>query len=122
MIGVVAIAACGAAAALAADSGSVQVSPASTTVTYAGGTYTVSNPTPPPSAGGVSFTPTCDNNICDQFTLTVAQIPDDYATTHPDDREYVLVTWPNTTADFDLWVYDSTGTTVALVVQNDHLL
>jgi hypothetical protein len=94
-------------------SGSGTVSPASPSVTYAGGTYSISNPTPPVSgAGGVTISPVCNDDICDRYLVTVADIPSDYGTTHPLDRLLFRAQWPDLDADFDLWVYDSTGSAV----------
>ena len=102
-----------AAPARATFSGSGTLSPLAPTLTYSGGTYLVSNPTPVvSSAGGISFTPVCTDELCDRFALTVAAIPDDYAAAHPGDRINFKIQWVNASADFDLWIYDSTGTTV----------
>ncbi|TMQ73342.1 MAG: T9SS type A sorting domain-containing protein [Candidatus Eisenbacteria bacterium] len=102
-----------AAAGTAQLSGSGTISSLSPSLTYAGGTYVASNPTPPASsAGGVTLSPVCTDNTCDRFLLTVANIPDAYHALHPDDRLVFKTEWTNSGSDFDLWVYDSTGNTV----------
>ena len=102
-----------AAAGTAQLSGSGTISPLSPSLTYAGGTYVASNPTPPVSgAGGVTLSPVCTDNTCDRFLLTVANIPDAYHALHPDDRLVFKTEWTNSGSDFDLWVYDSTGNAV----------
>ncbi len=95
-------------------SGSGTISPASPSVSYSGGTYAVSNPTPPVTGVGgvVSISPLCNDDICDRFLVTVADIPSDYATIHPLDRLIFQIEWPNSDSDFDLWIYDSTGSAV----------
>jgi hypothetical protein len=95
-------------------SGSGNISPASPSITYTGGTYTLSNPTPPVTGVGgvVTLGPTCDDNTCDRYIVTVAGIPSDYGTTHPNDRLIFKAEWSNSGSDFDLWVYDSTGNTI----------
>jgi hypothetical protein len=72
-------------------------------VTWTGGPFVVSNATA--QANG---TPTCTGTgqDCDDFHLAVTVITD------PTKQVRISVQWPNSTADFDVYVYDSTGTTV----------
>jgi len=112
-VGTLVLAALAASPAWATFSGSGTISPLLPTLTYNGGTYLASNPTPPVgSAGGTSFTPVCTDQLCDRYLVTVANIPSNYAATHPTDRLNFKIQWANAGSDFDLWVYDSTGTTV----------
>ena len=95
-------------------SGSGTISTASPSVTYTGGTYSTSNPTPPVGGVGgvVTLNPVCNDDICDRYVVTVANIPDNYTTTHPLDRLLFKAEWSDANADFDLWVYDSTGSSI----------
>ena len=95
-------------------SGSGTISPASPSLSYSGGTYSVSNPTPPVSGVGgvVSISPVCNDDICDRFLVTVADVPPDYTSLHPLDRLIFKIEWPSGNTDFDLWIYDSTGNAV----------
>src|SRR5262245_17571503 len=76
-------------------SGSGTISTASPSVTYTGGTYSTSNPTPPVGGVGgvVTLDPVCNDDICDRYQVTVANIPDNYTTTHPLDRLLFKAEW-----------------------------
>ncbi|HEY2954132.1 MAG TPA: T9SS type A sorting domain-containing protein [Candidatus Eisenbacteria bacterium] len=90
----------------AATPASGTITESSSTLTYTGGPFLVSNPTPTP----VSSAPTCNAaTTCDAFALTVT-LPADYAALHPDDYVAVRVDWESplgdtARADLDLWVY-----------------
>lgn len=47
-------------------------------------------------------------NPCDEFELMV-QLPEDYATTNPNDQILVRIEWPGVHNDYDLAVLDETG-------------
>lgn len=72
-------------------------------VIWTGGPFVVSNATA--EANG---TPVCTGTgqDCDDFQLHVN------VTTNPAKHVRISVQWPNTTADFDVYVYDPTGTIV----------
>jgi hypothetical protein len=104
------LAAAGMAVALATPAQSA--TPASGSVTdtapatsWAGGPYVVPNQT------GVAGTPQCGTpaTVCDDYALTVT-VPAGYDATH---QLKVSAAWPNTAADFDLYVLDPAGQTVA---------
>lgn len=77
---------------------------ANPTLSYTGGPYVTSNAT-----GQVQTPPLCTApTMCDLFTLTVNVSPTDAQT-----KEITISTsWPNTTADFDLYVLDSNGNVI----------
>ena len=85
-------------AARAASPASGTLSQTNPTLTYTGGPYLVPNPSAWASL-------VCTPQTCDDFALTV-DVPATFAAT-----SYVRVetSWPNKTADFDLYVLDSTG-------------
>ena len=65
---------------------------------YTAGPFLVANPT---AQANDDSLPTCDANTpCDDYTLTVNVAPEDAATM----RIRVAVSWPNSRADFDLYV------------------
>jgi hypothetical protein len=81
------------------------VSDTATTATWSGGPFAVPNVT-----AEASGTPDCTvPSSCDDFTLHVST-PAGYGDTH---QLVVKVGWPQTAADFDVYVLDAAGNTVA---------
>jgi hypothetical protein len=81
------------------------VSDASTTAGWSGGPFVAPNVT-----GAAADAPVCDvPTSCDDFTLHVST-PAGYGTDH---QLVVKVGWANTAADFDLYLLDTSGNTVA---------
>jgi hypothetical protein len=79
------------------------VTPTTTTVTWTAGPFAVPNVT------GNAGDPVCATpQSCDDFTLHVST-PPGYGTGH---QLSISVAWPNSAADFDLYVLDSSGNTV----------
>jgi hypothetical protein len=86
------------------------VSDTSTTATWSGGPFVAANTT-----GAVSDQPTCDvPTSCDDFTLHVST-PAGYGTDHD---LVIKVGWANTAADFDVYLLDAQGNTVATAASN----
>src|SRR3954452_18339913 len=86
--------------------------PAEGTLTDTSGpiTYTA-GPFFQPNAFGNSIAGECDPDPsdplvpCDIYRLTVT-LPDDYATSHPNQSVFVRIEWGTAAADFDLYVWD----------------
>jgi len=89
----------------AATPGSGTLTPSATggsaSITWTGGPFTAV--TADPSV--------CTPQSCDDFFLTV-NIPSSFYATNPNYSVQVLITWASLPNDFDLYVYDSTGTLV----------
>jgi hypothetical protein len=104
LVGLMLVLAHGIASAAMPSSGTI--SETTPTLTYTGGPFPVSNPTPSP----ISSAPTCNAAAtCDPFTLTVT-LPANYATLHPDHFVSVRIDWESLAgdtlrADLDLWIY-----------------
>ena len=79
--------------------------PSPALVTWCGGTAcgAAGNQT---SATGNPVAASCSNSKCEVFTLTVGAV-------NAGDLVSIGITWPNSLNDFDLHVYDSSGTQVA---------
>lgn len=94
--------------ALAATPANGTLTTSSGDLKYTAGPFFFANTT------GTASDPVCkdDGASCDKFELTV-QLPDDYDVTHPEDMVEVGVSWPDSTADFDLYIYSETGSLVA---------
>lgn len=79
------------------------------TASYTAGPFLMPNPTPTPLVGNG---PTCDTaHPCDDYTLTIS-LPANYQATHPTHVVAITISWPTlagTQADFDMYLYDSTG-------------
>ncbi len=89
----------------AATPSSGTLTDASGPLAYTAGPFLVPNPTAQANSNGL---PTCDSNTpCDDYTLTVNVAPGDATTM----RIRVAVSWPNSRADFDLYVLQG-GTVV----------
>jgi hypothetical protein len=85
------------------------VTPTAPTVTWTAGPFAAPNVT------GNAGTPVCATaQMCDDFTLTVST-PPGYSTGH---QLSIKVAWPNSAADFDLYVLDSSGQTVGTSASN----
>ena len=81
------------------------ISDTSTTATWSGGPFVAANTT-----GTVLDQPSCDvPSSCDDFTLHVST-PAGYGTDHD---LVIKVAWANTAADFDVYLLDAQGNTVA---------
>ncbi|MGZ4545649.1 MAG: CARDB domain-containing protein [Blastococcus sp.] len=79
------------------------VTDTATTVTWTAGPFAV------PNATGAAGAPTCSPATpCDDYTLTVST-PPGYGSGH---QLSISVSWPNSAADFDLYVLDASGQTV----------
>jgi Fibronectin type III domain len=91
---------------LAADPPDGTLTDAHPTLTYTGGPYVTTNAT-----GQAQTPPACAAPMqCDVFTLTVNVSASDAQT-----KEITISTgWPNSTADFDLYVIDSSGNLVGV--------
>ncbi|MGH3499128.1 MAG: sialidase family protein [Nocardioidaceae bacterium] len=95
----------GSSPARAASPGSGTVSPTQLSTSWTGGPFLVPNPTA--EANGV---PDCSApQSCDTYNLTVST-PASYATKH---QLRIAVSWPNQSADFDVYVENAAGTIVA---------
>ena len=92
----------------AADPASGTLTTSSEPITYTAGPFFVPNVTPQASLAGVPPVCSTDGQSCDQFELTVT-LPDDYDVTHPNDLIEVSVSWPEPTADFDMYVHNEAG-------------
>ena len=89
----------------AATPGGGTVSDTNPSLSYTAGPFLVGNPT-----GFATGVPTCSAATpCDDFALTVT-VPSGYDAGH---QVNVGVQWPNSTADFDLFVLDAGGNVVA---------
>ncbi len=90
------------------SSGTLTAPPAGQTssIAWTGGPYT--GATADPSA--------CTTLTCDGFLLTV-NVPSTFYASNPSDAVRVRITWASSTNDFDLYVYDSSGTLVASSAQ-----
>jgi hypothetical protein len=87
----------------AADPSSGTVSDSSTSVSWSAGPFAVANPT------GAAGDPMCDaTTVCDDFALHVST-PPGYGDGH---QLAISIEWPNSAADFDLYVLDASGQTV----------
>jgi len=75
-------------------------------VNWSGGPYVV--PTPVPDVCPPASDPA--NVRCDHFQLTV-NVPPSYWDTHTGGAD-IQITWASSGDDFDLYVYDNTGTLV----------
>jgi len=97
----------------AAAPGSGTVTPAGPTVTYGGGPFSQTNQT---GTAGPPTEPTCVNPLlpCDDFSLTVTIPPSDTNTYFVN----VVITF-ETSADFDLYILDSSGNTLNESVTGD---
>ena len=94
----------GAVAASGSTPSSGTVTDTSGAKTWTGGPFAIANVT------GTAGDPDCSlPTSCDDYTLTVAT-PAGYGDTH---NLKISVSWPNSAADFDLYVLDSSGATVA---------
>ncbi|HXM69713.1 MAG TPA: hypothetical protein VN970_01165, partial [Thermoanaerobaculia bacterium] len=94
----------GAAPALAATPPSGTLTDAGGPVTYTAGPFFASN-----ASAQANGTPICNAALaCDQFALTVTLSPAVAAA----NKVKIEIQWPLTTADFDLYVFDSTNTLV----------
>ena len=82
----------------AADPASGTISVDSPELTYTGGPFVISNPSA--LCTGNPATP------CDDFAL-IAELPADFATTHPDATIDFEVLWDNAQEDYDLYVYEN---------------
>jgi hypothetical protein len=90
--------------AMAATPAGGTISDASPTATWTAGPFAVPNVT------GTVGTPTCGTATpCDDYKLTV-DVPAGYDTDH---SVRVEVSWPQTAADFDVYVLDSAGNSVS---------
>jgi len=90
---------------LAATPSSGALSPTTPALTYTSGPFYVPNQT-----GTATGTPLCNAGApCDDYTLNVA-VPSGY---NAGNNVSVNIAWPNPTADFDLYVLDSSGAVVA---------
>lgn len=79
------------------------VSDTTTSTSWSAGPFVV------PNATGAAGTPTCDvPGSCDDFALHVAT-PAGYDTGH---QLAISISWPNSAADFDLYVLDAQGSVV----------
>ena len=80
------------------------VSDTATTTSWTGGPFVAPNPT------GAAGAPDCSvPGSCDDFALHV-RTPAGYGDTH---RLKIQVSWTNTAADFDVYLLDQAGQTVA---------
>ena len=87
----------------AADPSEGSISDSATTVSWAGGPFVV------PNVSGNVTDPVCPASaVCDDFTLHVST-PPGYESGH---QLSISVAWPNSAADFDLYVLDSAGAVV----------
>jgi len=86
----------------AASPGSGTLTPTSGTLTYTGGPYLIPNVS-------AQATLVCTPGTCDDFALTV-DAPAAFAAAN---FVRVETSWPNKTADFDLYIYDAGGRLVA---------
>lgn len=77
-------------------------------VTWSGGPYT-----------GVTADPSlCSSVTCDSYALTV-NVPSTFYSSNPNYAVQVGLNWPNSTSDFDLYVYDSSGNQVCSSAQGN---
>lgn len=80
------------------------ISTANPSLTYTAGPFTVPNDTAQAGA------PVCNAvTVCDDFALSVS-VPSTYQT---DYNITVKIAWPNNLADFDMYILDATGATIA---------
>jgi hypothetical protein len=90
----------------AATPGSGTITDQNATVTYTGGPYFVANVT-----GQVQTPPACLAPMqCDLFTLSVSVAANDASTK----QISIVISWPNQTADFDLYVFDSNNNVIGI--------
>ncbi|HZP11955.1 MAG TPA: PKD domain-containing protein [Nevskiaceae bacterium] len=85
------------------------LSPTSPSVTFTAGPFPLTNESYSTPVGG-----TCSPGVvfrCDDFSLTV-ELPDDYDTTHPDDKIVATFTWDNVGDDMDFYLLDDDGNEV----------
>jgi len=82
------------------------IGPTNSSVSWTGGPYVV--PTPLPDLCPPASDPA--NVRCDHFQLTV-DVPSSYWATHTGGAD-IQITWADSGDDFDLYVYDNTGTLV----------
>src|SRR5438067_4336403 len=97
----------------AASPSSGSVGPSSTSLSWSGQTFAAAA-TPSPSACPASADPS--NSLCDHVKLTVSADPS-YWNTHSGGVS-VSISWQGSSNNFDLYVYDSSGTQVASSAQS----
>ena len=95
----------------AATPASGTLTDSSAPLAYTAGPFFAANATPVPLTGEPPVCET-DGQTCDRFELTVT-LPADYGTRNPEDLVEVRIAWPEPTADFDLYVLNEAGVTVA---------
>ena len=96
------------AAAAAATAKGGTISDAQRTAAYTGGPFTAPNVTA--TSGSLTCVP--DVAPCDDYALTVT-LPVDYLQTHPGASIKVAIAPADATSDYDLYVLDAAGTTIA---------
>src|SRR5690349_15361215 len=82
------------------------LSPTSTSVTFTAGPFPLTNESYSTPVGGTCSPPTVFR--CDDFSLTVA-LPDDYDTSHPDDKIVATFSWDDASEDYDFYFLDGDG-------------
>lgn len=105
-VGLIALICLFAISALASNPSSGTLTDANPKVTYTAGPFVVPNPS---AQANSNSQPTCNQALqCDTFTLNVTVAAGDASTM----RIRIQIGWPVTTADFDLYVFDSNNNLV----------
>ena len=94
---------------MAAEPPSGLLTTSSAPISYTAGPFFVANA----SATGGEAVCEDDGATCDKFELTVT-LPDNYDVTNPNDLIEVNISWPEPTADFDVYVYNEAGSEVGV--------
>ena len=97
---------------MAAEPPNGTLTTSSAPITYTAGPFFVANVSPQLGLAGQPPVCEADGQSCDEFELTVT-LPDNYDVTNPNDLIEVSVAWPDPAADFDMYVYNAAGVTVA---------
>jgi hypothetical protein len=91
----------------AATPGAGTLTPLVPALSWTGGPFTMANAT----SAAIVDPKLCTSATCDIYYLTVA-IPAAYYATNPTYSVRVQITWAGSNTDFDLYIYDSSGTQI----------